>query len=57
MVLEINHHWVTYKLPGVSAEVRARMIRKGDKPVFEAQQRKNAKAPWKPYVSGSPRAS
>jgi hypothetical protein len=39
MVVEINHHWVTFKLPGTETEFRARYSDHGEKKKFEVQKK------------------
>jgi len=44
MVVEINHHWVTFKLPGTEVEFRARYYgRGGEKSKFEVQRKSNGR--------------
>ena len=48
MVVEINHHWVTFKLPGTETEFRAKYS-ESDRPgsmKFEVQRKTNGNGRW-----------
>jgi len=43
MVVEINHHWVTFKHPGSEKEFRARTASRNGKLVFEVQAKREVR--------------
>jgi hypothetical protein len=45
MVVEINHHWVTFKLPGTETEFRAKYSEYGSSKKFVVEKR-SAEGRW-----------